>query len=160
MQQLSTSQAFATERRRVMDLAMTDTFDNDPHHPKTLPLAPHIAALVAAREGHPSIPSRGCDVNEVVRCVCQAYMVSPSLLLSKDRHKNIAEARQVTYWLLRTLSKMSYPEIGRALGNRDHTSVMSGFRKCLRMRDDDRAFEAFTDQLAAAVAARLKGAEA
>jgi chromosomal replication initiation ATPase DnaA len=157
LQRLPEDHVRETERRSVMELAMNDPFDDETLAPKTLPLAPHVAALIGEREGRPPIPSRSVDANEVVRCVCQSYMVSPALLLSKDRHKGVAEARQVAYWLFRTLSKMSYPEIGRALGNRDHTSVMSGVRRCLRMREEDRSFEAFTDELAAAVSARLKG---
>jgi chromosomal replication initiator protein len=102
----------------------------------------------------PDIPVRGADVNEVLRCVCQAFLVSPDELRGKKRHKSISEARLVAYWLLRTLTKMSFPEIGIAL-NKEHTSVMSGVKACERYRARDSKFKAFTNELATAVSARI-----
>jgi chromosomal replication initiation ATPase DnaA len=99
----------------------------------------------------PPLPLR-----EVLRCVAQAYLLSVSAITGRDRFKNIAEARLVTYWLLRTLCNLSFPEIGKVL-QKDHTSAISGVRKCIAVRERDAAFRTFTDQLAAAVEARLKG---
>lgn len=44
-------------------------------------------------------------------------------ILSRDRHKSIAEARQLAIWLVRTKLGMSYPEIGREF-KLDHTTCM------------------------------------
>ncbi len=105
--------------------------------------------------GH-SIPQRGADVNEILRCICESFLISVAELTGKARYKNICEARIVAYWLLRELGGLSYPEIGMAL-KKDHTSAMSGFRRCVRRRALEPAFLAFTDELQAAVAARMKG---
>lgn len=104
----------------------------------------------------PEIPQRDANPNEVLRCVAQSYLLSIADLLSKNRHRHIAEARIVAYWLLRTRTELSFPEIGRVLG-KDHTSVMSGVRKCVERRALEAKFAGFTDQLADAVEARLKG---
>jgi chromosomal replication initiator protein len=32
-------------------------------------------------------------------------------------------------WLLKSMTSLSLPQIGRALGGRDHTTVMHGVRK-------------------------------
>lgn len=56
--------------------------------------------------------------------------VTPRQVLSRDRRRPAAHARQYAMWLLRQhtdrrgLPKYSYPEIGRAFG-RDHSTVMS-----------------------------------
>jgi chromosomal replication initiation ATPase DnaA len=123
--------------------------------PKLLPMAPSAPAIGLTTADAPRIPTRGCDVNEVLRCVCQAYLISVHELVGKDRHRNVAEARVVAYWLLRTIGGCSYPETGRAL-KKDHTSAMSGWRRCEARRDKEPAFLRFTDELAAAVRARLE----
>lgn len=45
------------------------------------------------------------------------------------RFKKIARARQLFYALAKELTGQSYPVIGRALGNRDHSTVLHGVRK-------------------------------
>lgn len=126
----------------------------DIHMSEPIPL--RAKTLTVVEPGVPDIPVRGADVNEVLRCVCQSFLVSRDELRGKRKHKNISEARLVAYWLLKILTKMSYPEIGIAL-NKEHTSVMSGVKACERNRARDAKFKAFTNELATAVSARIGG---
>jgi chromosomal replication initiator protein len=50
-------------------------------------------------------------------------------ILSRDRHKSTALARHIAMYLVKTKTSWSFPEIGRAFGGRDHTTVMSAVRK-------------------------------
>ena len=77
------------------------------------------------------------SVEDIQRAVCTHFRLSNSDLLSKDRHKSVAFARQVAMYLCRQRLKCSFPELGRAFGNRDHTTVMSAVRRveALRQRD-------------------------
>jgi chromosomal replication initiator protein len=77
------------------------------------------------------------SVEDIQRAVCTHFRLSNSELLSKDRHKSVAFARQVAMYLCRQRLKCSFPELGRAFGNRDHTTVMSAVRRveALRARD-------------------------
>lgn len=118
--------------------------------------APGLPQIPVSPAASPAIPARGADVNEILRCVAGSYLVSVHHLVSKDRHRSVAEARQVTAWLMRRLTTMSFPEIGRALGNRDHTTIMSNVKRTEARREEP-AFLAFTDALRAAVKARLGG---
>jgi chromosomal replication initiator protein len=88
-------------------------------------------ALVAPRR--PEMMS----VEDIQRAVCNHFRLSNSELLSKDRHKSVAFARQVAMYVCRQRLKSSFPELGRAFGNRDHTTVMSAVRRveALRQRD-------------------------
>src|SRR5688572_15105663 len=86
------------------------------------------------------VPSRRPDVvsvEDIQRAVCSHFRLSNSDLLSKDRHKSVAFARQVAMYVCRQRLKSSFPELGRAFGNRDHTTVMSAVRRveALRARD-------------------------
>ncbi|HEX9619070.1 MAG TPA: chromosomal replication initiator protein DnaA [Polyangiaceae bacterium] len=77
------------------------------------------------------------SVEDIQRAVCSHFRLSNAELLSKDRHKSVAFARQVAMYLCRQRLKCSFPELGRAFGNRDHTTVMSAVRRveALRQRD-------------------------
>ncbi|HEY2410425.1 MAG TPA: chromosomal replication initiator protein DnaA [Polyangiaceae bacterium] len=104
-------------------------------------------ALVAPRR--PDLVS----VEDIQRAVSNHFRLSNSDLLSKDRHKSVAFARQVAMYLCRQRLKCSFPELGRAFGNRDHTTVMSAVRRveALRQRDPqvNAHLEAIEQKLAA-----------
>ncbi len=76
-------------------------------------------------------------VDDIQRVVCHHFKLRTSDLLSKDRHKSIAFARHVAMYLCKQRLKCSFPELGRAFGNRDHTTVMSAVRKVEALRTSD-----------------------
>ncbi|HEV8547529.1 MAG TPA: chromosomal replication initiator protein DnaA [Polyangiaceae bacterium] len=77
------------------------------------------------------------SVEDIQRAVCSHFRLSNSELLSKDRHKSVAFARQVAMYVCRQRLKCSFPELGRAFGNRDHTTVMSAVRRVETLRQKD-----------------------
>jgi chromosomal replication initiator protein len=77
------------------------------------------------------------SVEDIQRAVCHHFHLRSSDLTSKDRHKSIAFARHVAMYLCKQRLKCSFPELGRAFGNRDHTTVMSAVRKIESQRDTD-----------------------
>ena len=58
-------------------------------------------------------------------------------MISKDRHKSVAFARQVAMYICRQRLKCSFPELGRAFGNRDHTTVMNAVRRVESLKQKD-----------------------
>jgi chromosomal replication initiator protein len=78
------------------------------------------------------------EPGEVVRTVAEAFGVPVDRMLSRDRSQEIALPRQIAMYLLREESNISLPQIGAALGGRDHTTVMYGCDKIsdLLERDD------------------------
>jgi chromosomal replication initiator protein len=91
-----------------------------------------IAATTTTRPNEAS-------VEDIQRVVCHHFKLRSTDLLSKDRHKSIAFARHVAMYLCKHRLKCSFPELGRAFGNRDHTTVISAVRKveALRTRDPE-----------------------
>ena len=77
------------------------------------------------------------NVEDIQRVVCHHFKLRSGDLLSKDRHKSIAFARHVAMYLCKQRLKCSFPELGRAFGNRDHTTVMSAVRKVESLRTSD-----------------------
>jgi len=78
--------------------------------------------------------------NEVIRKVAEAYGVSVEGLLGRDRSHQIALPRQVAMYLLREEANVSLPQIGEALGGRDHTTVMYGCDKVAELLEEDDRF--------------------
>lgn len=81
-------------------------------------------------------------VDAIVRLVSVTFGVLPEEIRSKNRHQSIMVARHACYWLARfaTSPRLSFPEIARGIGNRDHTTVMAGLAKAQRRIDRDEWF--------------------
>lgn len=63
-------------------------------------------------------------------------------LESACRKRTMAWPRQIAAYLCREMTQCSYPEIGRAFGDRDHTTILFSFRKIARLRADSAELEA------------------
>jgi len=99
-----------------------------------LPFSPQLveAALVDM------LPRRSeVQPAEVVRTVASAFGVPLERMLSRDRSQEVALPRQIAMYLLRQEANVSLPQIGAALGGRDHTTVMYGCEKIADMLERD-----------------------
>ena len=67
-----------------------------------------------------------------------------------ERSRKIATVRFAIFWVMREYSGLSLPQIGRALGDRDHTTVMHACRRAKTLRATDPEFLALCDRLAEA----------
>ncbi|MGB1684227.1 MAG: chromosomal replication initiator protein DnaA [Candidatus Puniceispirillaceae bacterium] len=68
--------------------------------------------------------SRQISVDVIQKRVAAHYGVRVSEMFSARRARNIARPRQIAMYLAKNLTSLSYPEIGRQFGGRDHTTVM------------------------------------
>jgi chromosomal replication initiator protein len=97
-------------------------------------LTPQLADVALAD----LLPQRG-DVKPgaVVDMVAKTFNLSVDRLLSPDRSRDVALPRQIAMFLMRE-TNISLPQIGLALGGRDHTTVMYACEKIadLLERDD------------------------
>lgn len=84
--------------------------------------------------------------------VAKAFGMDPVMMRSSQRNKKIARPRQIAMWLANDLMpQLSMPQIGRAFGKRDWSTVAHGVRKIEEMRRSDPAFATLTDDLRMAV---------
>lgn len=61
---------------------------------------------------------------EVIAVVARYFGLTQAALKGPARRKTLVFARSIAVYLLRTLTSASYAQIGRDLGNRDHSTVM------------------------------------
>ncbi len=73
-------------------------------------------------------------VDNIIKTVAEYYKIKVSDLLSKRRTSSLARARQIAMALAKELTNHSLPELGRAFGGRDHTTVLHAFRKIQELK--------------------------
>ncbi len=66
--------------------------------------------------------------NLIINQVCKFYSVDESVLRGTLKNKGTAEARQVAVYLIRKLTNLSTPEIGKEL-NKDHSTILYSIKK-------------------------------
>jgi chromosomal replication initiator protein len=92
---------------------------------------------------YPELKPRRPTVEDIQRQTCEALGVTLDELLSSRRSQRVARARQLAMYLSRELTDESLPAIGRAFGNRNHTTVLHACRRAAeRMGSDPEAYEA------------------
>ncbi len=81
--------------------------------------------------------NRVITVEDVQRAVCDRFQVKIAELKSKKRTKNLVIPRQIGMYLVRELTNLSFPEIGKAFGGKDHSTVIHACRQIQKERSED-----------------------
>ncbi len=77
--------------------------------------------------------------NLIISQVSRFYSIDESVLRGTLKNKGTAEARQMAIYLIRKLTNLSLPEIGREFG-RDHSTILYAIRKVeLALKNGDTA---------------------
>ena len=84
-------------------------------------------------------------IHDIQRLVAARMGVTMCDLLS-DRRAPV-RSRQIAMWLARTTTTASFPAIGRAFGNRDHTTVLQAVRRVDALMAADPGFAAVVSEL-------------
>jgi chromosomal replication initiator protein len=79
------------------------------------------------------------STDQIIETVAQFYNLETKDLVGRRRNKDIVTARHMAMYLAREETDASLPQIGRALGGRDHTTVLHGYEKIrAQVEEDDR----------------------
>ena len=80
-------------------------------------------------------------LSRIVTWAAEAYGIAPMEILSARRQDKLVRARALAVWGMRNLcDRPSYPRVGRALGGRDHGTVINLHEKAIHLRLCDRFF--------------------
>ena len=71
----------------------------------------------------------------IISEVCRFYSIEEETLRGTLKNKSTAEARQVAMYLIRKMTNLSLPDIGREFG-RDHSTVIHALNKVEKMLQD------------------------
>ncbi len=67
--------------------------------------------------------------NLIISQVCKFYHLDETTIRGTQRTKEIAEARHIAIYLIRKLTNLSTPNIGKEFGDRDHTTILNSITK-------------------------------
>lgn len=68
-------------------------------------------------------------VKSILKATSEVFNFTLDQITSGSRRRPLVDARQIAMYVTRNMTDLSYPEIGRAFGNRDHTTVIHAVRK-------------------------------
>ena len=92
--------------------------------PLELELAVKVLADIVT-DGEP----RPITLDRIVEATVEMFGFPQSELTGKRRHRALVTARQISMYVCRELTDLSYPAIAREFGNRDHTTVIHAVDK-------------------------------
>jgi chromosomal replication initiator protein len=110
------------------------------------PATPELVRHVLAWLGEDT-PRQRCDLPQILDAAAAEFGVEPKALLARDRRTAVATARQVAMYLARELTEHSLPEIGRGIGDRNHTTVLHAINRVSAGVDSDPALRTAVDNL-------------
>lgn len=117
------------------------------HRERTAPEpAPVVPQLTACQSSDFDV-AKGPFVHDIVKAVCAHLGVPLREIMNDQRNKHLVYPRHITYYLCAKLTLRSLPDIGRRLGDRDHTTILHGARKIERMLKTDIMLQATVEML-------------
>ena len=127
--------AFASLDRRPVSLALAETVLKD-LYPESGP---------------------GSITPELILAETSRYFnISPDELLSPNRNRTVATARQIAMYLCRELTDLSLPRIGQRFGGRDHSTVMHAASKIRGLMAEQRSTYTQIQELTSRIRTRAK----
>ena len=84
--------------------------------------------------------------NRIIDLTAEMFGFEIDQITGGSRRRPLVDARQVAMYVTRNMTDLSFPEIGKAYGNRDHTTVMHAVRKIeARMGERQHIFDKVTE---------------
>ncbi|HRW62434.1 MAG TPA: chromosomal replication initiator protein DnaA [Bacteroidales bacterium] len=81
------------------------------------------------------------SVDYIQKVVCDFFNLSPDLLQSRTRKREIVQARQIAMYFSKTLTKSSLASIGAMIGGKDHATVLHACKTVNNLMDTDKRFK-------------------
>ena len=76
-----------------------------------------------------STASENVSMDTIQKVIADDYQISISDLKSKKREKKYVIPRQIAIYISREITELSYTEIGEEFGGKDHSTIMTAYKK-------------------------------
>ena len=87
------------------------------------------------------------QLKHIIAVTARYFTVTQAALIGPSRRTSLVQARNIIVHLARSLTDLSYAEIGRQLGGRDHTTIMHADRRLAEQRERDPMVQQAIDEL-------------
>jgi chromosomal replication initiator protein len=89
-----------------------------------------MPAVLAAPQAQVTAPM-------IIEAVARAHNIKAADLLGQKRTRNLTLPRHIAMYLARKHTALSFPELGREFGDRDHSTIQHGVKKMEKDVQDD-----------------------
>jgi chromosomal replication initiator protein len=124
-----------TDNIRVLEGALirVSAFASLTHEPLTVERATQVLAdLLSENQPRPITPQI------ILEETAKFFGFTVEEIISKHRQRPLVTARQIAMYVMRELTELSYPNIAREFGGRDHTTVIHAVEKIGGLMSKDR----------------------
>ena len=87
------------------------------------------------------------SVEEIIKVVASRMNVKIADVKAHNKNKNLVLARQISMYLARKLTNLSYPDIGQKIGGRDHSTVIYANNKIINTITSDVNFKKMVQEI-------------
>jgi len=90
---------------------------------------------------------RTMSLEQIIKLVSDNFNIKVSDIKSKRRTRNLVEPRQIAMYICHRVAGASLPEVGKAFGGKDHTTVLHACRQVDGRRKNDIKYDTMLDSL-------------
>ncbi len=91
--------------------------------------------------------NREITIEKIQKNVADHFNIKVNELKSSKRLKNIVLPRQISMYICRNLTNLSYPEIGAKFGGKDHSTIIHAVKKIERLMKEDIQMKGIIERL-------------
>ncbi len=85
--------------------------------------------------------------DQIIKTVARIHNVKTSDILGSSHQKRLVRPRHIAIYLIREHTDLSFPDIGRAVGGRDSSTVQYAYKRIKKLRDQDPDMQAILELL-------------
>jgi len=83
-----------------------------------------------------NIGKQPLTTEQVFEAVSKGCSVTKKEILGTSREKNLVQGRQIAMWFCKAELELSFPTIGKLFGGKDHTTIMHGYNKIEKSKEE------------------------
>lgn len=90
---------------------------------------------------------RELSIEYISKVVCDYFNMPVDSIQTKTRKREIVQARQITMYFSKNLTKYSLATIGAQIGNKDHATVLHACKTVNNLKDTDKNFRQYVEEI-------------
>jgi hypothetical protein len=79
-------------------------------------------------------------IKQIINRIASDHDISPAAIIGPNRYASLTRPRFIAIYLVRAITSLSMPEIGKRFGYRDHTTILNALKKTHRRARADFQF--------------------
>ncbi len=91
--------------------------------------------------------AREVSIDYIQKVVCDYFELPIEMLKSKTRKREVVQARQISMYFSKKMTKSSLASIGAHCGGKDHATVLHACRTVLNLSETDKQFKVYLEDL-------------